>query len=157
MKNKILQAATAFVLLGLMSFSTASQTYYWDDYSIQITVPDDFKVTKDNGEEFHMKGDGMEMYMHIWNEKIAAEDLDDETIKEANAMHLQEIDDHFPFDSGDFAGYYVEGFKNGDRVMFAGVMDKKTATNFYIEINFDDTDKEAEKEALKILKSLDHK
>ena len=41
--------------------------------------------------------------------------------------------------------------------MIAGVIDMNSRTNFFIVLTFDDKDAEAEKEALKILESIDHK
>ncbi|WP_041340970.1 hypothetical protein [Runella slithyformis] len=134
------------------------KTYYWDDYNIEITVPSDFKIVKDTKNEFEMKGDGMELFMYIWNQKaISVDDIDDATIAAGKEMKLTEVDDEGKFENDDFAGYYVEGFKDGDRVIFAGVVDLKSRTNFFIAITFDDKDAEAEKEAINILESIDHK
>jgi hypothetical protein len=147
------------LLLVLSSFSMiVDKTYYWDDYNIEITVPRDFKITKDTNNEFEMSGDGMELFMYIWNQKrVTIDDMDDATLTAAKDMKLQEVDAMEPFKNGDFEGYYIEGFKDGDRVMLAGVIDIQSRTNFFITITFDDKDEVAEKEALKILESIDHK
>ncbi|HAK76992.1 MAG TPA: hypothetical protein DCR35_12290 [Runella sp.] len=138
--------------------SVVEKTYYWEQYNIEITVPRDFKIVKNTSNEFEMKGDGMELFMYIWNQKkLAVEDMDEATVELAKELKLQEVDEEEAFKNGDFAGYYVEGFKDGDRVMLAGVVDLKSRTNFFIVITFDDKDEEAEKEALKILENIDHK
>ncbi|MBB3836307.1 hypothetical protein FHS57_000289 [Runella defluvii] len=138
--------------------SVVDKTYYWEQYNIEITVPRDFKIVKNTSNEFEMKGDGMELFMYIWNQKkLAVEDMDEATVELAKELKLQEVDEEEAFKNGDFAGYYVEGFKDGDRVMLAGVVDLKSRTNFFIVITFDDKDEEAEKEALKILENIDHK
>lgn len=160
MKNSVKLAAVA--ILATFSFFSFTlpidKTYYWDDYNIEITVPKDFKITKDTKNEFEMTGDGMELYMYIWNQKaIGVDDIDDATIAAGKEMKLTEVDDEGKFENGDFAGYYVEGFKDGDRIIFAGVVDLKSRTNFFIAITFDDNDDEAEKAAVKILESIDHK
>lgn len=138
--------------------SVVDKTYYWEQYNIEITVPRDFKIVKNTSNEFEMKGDGMELFIYIWNQKkLAVEDMDEATVELAKELKLQEVDEEEAFKNGDFAGYYVEGFKDGDRVMLAGVVDLKSRTNFFIVITFDDKDEEAEKEALKILENIDHK
>jgi len=147
-------------LIAFFTFSSfvVDKTYYWDDYNIEITVPRDFKVTKDTKNEFEMAGEGMELYMYIWNQKkISADDMDEATISVAKELKLQEIDEEEQFKNGDFEGYYVEGFKDGERVMLAGVIDVQSRTNFFIIITFNDNDEVAEKDALKILSSIDHK
>lgn len=138
--------------------SVVDKTYYWEQYNIEITVPRDFKIVKNTSNEFEMKGDGMELFMYIWNQKkLTVEDMDEATVELAKELKLQEVDEEEAFKNGDFAGYYVEGFKDGDRVMLAGVVDLQSRTNFFIVITFDDKDEEAEKEALKILENIDHK
>ena len=69
-------------------------------------------------------------------------------------MKLQYCNEEEQFKNCDFDGYYVEGFKDGERVMLAGVIDVQSRTNFFIIITFDDKDDVAEKDALKILIAL---
>ena len=159
MKNMIKTIIGCCALTVALALPASAQvTYFWDDFSIQITVPNDFKATKDTGTELEMKGDGMEMLMYIFaDKKITSDDIDEATKILAKDMKLGEIDEQQAFKNGDFEGYYVEGFKDGKRVMLAGVVDLTSSTNFFIVLTFGDTDKEAEKEALVILNSLDHK
>lgn len=147
------------VICSFFAFTTAvDKTYYWEQYNIEITVPRDFKIVKNTSNEFEMEGDGMELYMYIWNQKkLTVDEMDEATVELAKELKLQEVDEEESFKNGDFAGYYVEGFKDGDRVMLAGVVDLQSRTNFFIVITFDDKDAEAEKEALKILENIDHK
>ncbi len=148
----------AVVICTTAFASLIDKTYFWEQYSIEITVPNDFKVVKNTANEFELEGDGMEMYMYIWNQKkLTIDDMDEATITTAKELKLQEIDEEEAFKNGDFEGYYVEGFKDGDRVMLAGVIDIQSRTNFFIVLTFDDKDAEAEKEALKILSSINHK
>ena len=153
-----IQVSAIVAVLALSSAVSADKTFYWDDYNIQITVPDDFKIVEDTPTEFEMKGDGMELAMSIFNDKnVGIADMDEATVAAAKEMKLQQIDEEEAFKNADFEGYYVEGYKDGSRVMFAGVIDTASRTNFFIVIIFDDKDKEAEKEALNILSSIDHK
>lgn len=144
------------LLLVLVAVSGFSQkNYVWKQYNIQITVPNDFKVVKNTSKEFEMKGEGMELSMLIHEENVAIEDLDDAAIEGAKAMKLQEIDEAHQVKVNEFLGFYVEGFKDGNRIMFACLGNPKSHTNFFIAIMFDDEDKVAEEDALEILNSLD--
>ncbi len=133
----------------------AQKTYTWDYYKIQITVPDDFRVKTNDNHNFEMKGDGMELAMHIFEENVPIDDLDDATIAGAKAIEMTEIDAATKVTANELRGYYVEGFKAGYRVMFAGLGDPNSHTNFFLVITFADDDKEAEKAAIRILDSLD--
>lgn len=144
----------ACILLISMQIN-AQQTFVWDYYKIQITVPDDFKVMTNNNTEFEMKGDGMELYMNIFEENISIDDLDKVTVMGAKAMELTEVDEATRVKVNELQGFYVEGYKSGHRVMYAGLGDPNTATNFFLVITFLDNDKIAEKAALDILNSLD--
>jgi hypothetical protein len=72
-------------------------------------------------------------------------------------MKLEALDMEHPFKNGDFEGYYVEGLEGNDKVILAGMIDLKLRTNFFIVFTFDGSDAIAQKEALKILKSVNHK
>lgn len=133
----------------------AQKDFVWDYYKIQLTVPSDFRVKVNDDHNFEMKGDGMELAMHIFEENVAIADLDDATIAGATAMELSEIDEATKVTVNELEGYYVEGFKSGFRIVFAGLGDPKSHTNFFIVITFDDDDKEAEAAALGIINSLD--
>lgn len=146
---------TAVLLVALSSFGfIADKTFVWKKYKLQITVPDDFRVSKNTDNDFEMKGDGMELMMHIFEEDIAAGDMDEAVIEGANAMKLQEIDAEHQIEGDGLDGYYVEGYKDGHRVMFAGMIDPKSQTNFFLVIIFDDKDKQAEADALEILENV---
>lgn len=152
MKNSLLSLALT-VLIAFSAF--AQKTYTWDYYHIKITVPRDFRVHVNTNHDFEMKGDGMELAMHIFEENVAIEDLDEATIAGAKAMKLAEIDEATAVKVNELEGFFVEGFKDGNRIVFAGLGDPKSHTNFFLVIVFDDDDKEAEKEAVNIIKSLD--
>lgn len=57
-----------------------------------------------------------------------------QTIAAGKEMKLTEVDDEGKFENDDFAGYYVEGFKDGDRVIFAGVVDLKAVPIFSLPL-----------------------
>ncbi|MCP9755418.1 hypothetical protein EGI26_09660 [Lacihabitans sp. CCS-44] len=150
MKTKLL------ILLFAFAFSsfTVDNIYVWDKYKLQITVPDDFEVVKNTDEEFEMSGDGMELAISIFAEKITLADLEEATVAGAEAMKLTEIDQAHATKINQLEGFYVEGFLDGHRVMFAGLMDPRTKTTLFVAITFADDDENAETEAFKIINSL---
>lgn len=152
MKNALFLVLACCLSLSMVS---AQQTYVWEHYKIQITVPDDFKVVTNTDEEFEMKGDGMELFMAIFEENVSIDDLNKATLNGALAMQLGELDEATPVTANGLEGYYVEGYKEGQRVMFAGLGDPKSHTNFFLVITFLDDDPEANKAAIDILGSLD--
>ncbi len=143
-----------FLLLNA-HFVFSQKTYVWDKYKIQITVPRDLRVQKNTDSEFEMKGVGLELSMNIFEENVPIDDLDDATIAGAKEIKLQEIDHAKKIKINELEGYFVEGFKDGNRIVFAGMGNPNSHTNFFIAIIFDDDDKEAEKDAIDILNSLD--
>lgn len=143
------------ITICTLSNAIAQKTYVWDYYKVEITVPDDFRVKVNDDHNFEMKGDGMELAMHIFEENVAIDDLDEATVVGAKAIEMTEIDEATKVTVNELEGYYVEGFKLGYRVIFAGLGDPKTHTNFFLVITFDDDDKEAEKTAIEIIDSLD--
>lgn len=146
---------TLTFLFIIVATSFAQKTYVWKSYNIQVTVPNDFRVKKNTAQEFDMKGEGMELSIVIHEENVPIENLDDAAIAGANAMKLQEVDAAHHVNINEFEGFYVEGFKDGYRVMFACLGNPKSHTNFFVAITFDDDDKVAEEDALEILNSLD--
>ena len=149
--------ASLFLMLVLTSFSNdakAQKVFLWKDYKLQITVPNDFRMRTNTSESFEMKGDGMELIMNIVEEDITLEDLEEATIAGADEMELDEVDEATEVNSNGLQGYYVEGYKDGSRIMFAGMLDPRTQTNFFIAIVFADDDDQAEEDALKICNSI---
>lgn len=150
---KTLFASLAFIAFCSFTF-VADKTYVWEKYKLQITVPDDFKILKNDDHDFEMKGDGMELMMHIFEKNIAVDDMDDAVIEGAKAMNLEAVDAEEAIEGDGLDGYYVEGSKDGHRVMFAGMIDPKSRTNFFLVIIFADRDKQAETDAEEILESV---
>lgn len=148
---------TAFCLtatFSLMSFAPVEQTYTWEDYKVEVSVPDDFKVTKNTDTEFEMDGDGMSLMMYVFEEDVAKEDMDAATIKAAKEMKLKDINQATELSYNGFEGYFVEGTLDGARVMFAGLINPKNQTNLFVAITFQDDDENAETAAFKILNTI---
>jgi hypothetical protein len=101
-----------------------------------------------------MAGDGMDLAISIFAEKITLEELAEATVAGAEAMKLTEIDQAHETKINQLDGFYVEGFLEDHRVMFAGLMDQRTKTTLFVVITFADDDENAEAEAFKIINSF---
>ncbi len=148
-----------FVLLTLIialssSALLAQQTYEWKYYGLEVTVPNDYKVVKNSNEEFEMKGQGMGMYMFIFEGDITAEEMDEAVAEAALSIDMQEVDAAHIIQGDGLDGFYVEGFKDGLRVMLAGMIDPNSQTNFMMLITFYDEDGVAESDAIDIINSV---
>ncbi|MES2766315.1 MAG: hypothetical protein V4642_10620 [Bacteroidota bacterium] len=152
--KKFFTALCLTAAFSLMSFAPEDQTYTWEYYKIEVTVPDDFKVSKNTDTEFDMEGDGMSLMMYVFEENIAKADMDDATIKAANEMKLQNINQATELSYNGFEGYFVEGTLDGERVTFAGLVNPKSHTNLFVAITFRDDDKNAEDAAFEILNTI---
>ena len=142
-------------LLTITSISaSAQQQFVWNYYKVSIMLDNDFKVTKNTDDEFRAQGDGMEVYVDVWEENIAVDDMDEAVARYALKLNMTEIDAAHEVHINGLDGFYVEGFKDGDRVMLAGLIVPNSHANILVEVNFDDKDATAEKDALKILNSI---
>lgn len=152
MKKPLLFLSLCFALS--FTYAVVEQTYTWEYYGLEITVPDDFKVVKNTDEEFEMKGDGMGLYMYIFEGNIAVEQMDVAVIEAATDMNMQEVDAAQVITGDGLDGFYVEGYKDGARVMLAGMIDPKSQTNFMLLITFGDDDQVADADAIDIINSV---
>ena len=82
MKKNLFSLTVTIVLFSF--FGTAAQAqhdYTWDYYKISMTLPADFKVTKNTDTEFDASGEGMELVMDVFADKhVTAEDMKEATI-----------------------------------------------------------------------------
>lgn len=145
--------AVLFVLATLSA--NAQQQFVWNQYKIAMTLHDDFKVTKNTDTEFRASGVGMEVYVDVWeNKNVSLDNMDEALIAYANSSKMDNLDTAHEVHINGLEGYYIEGERNGDRIMIVGLIDPNSHTNFVVEINFDDTDKNAERDALEIMNSV---
>ncbi|MES2518444.1 MAG: hypothetical protein V4585_10075 [Bacteroidota bacterium] len=150
--KKILLSVCLLITISISA--SAQQQFVWNYYKVAMMLQDDFKVTKNTNEEFRAEGDGMEVYVDVWEENIAVDDMDEAIAKYALNLKMTEIDVAHEVHINGLDGFYVEGFKDGDRIMLAGLIVPNSHTNIVVEINFDDKDATAEKDALEILNSI---
>lgn len=146
------------LFFSLNFFAQAQKEFTWDYYKLGLTLPDDFKVTKNTDHEFECNGIGMDLYMYIFeDDKLTADDMRDETKKLAKQLKFEEVDEIYDFKTRDgFSGKYVLGYKDGKQVMLAGIIQEKSSTNVWVYIEFEDGDHQAKKDGLAILESIEH-
>lgn len=152
---KMMRTFFFLAFLAIAVQTQAQKDWVWEQYSIAFTLADDFKPVSNSGEEFIAKGDGMDFSIFPFkDESINDDDIANYTVAVAKSMNLQEIDDADVLKLNGLNGAYVEGYKDGDRVILMGFIDPETDTNFFCVIEFGDTDKEAENEAVRMISSI---
>ena len=154
-KNYFSTVVLAIALSFGFNVAQAQQDYTWDAYKISVTLPSDFKVSKNTSTEFDAAGVGMELSMDVFADKhITLVDMKDATVEYINELKLDHIDEVHSINSGDFQGKYVLGAKGKDAFMVAGLIVPHSTTNLWVIITFNDGDAHAEADGLKILSSL---
>lgn len=146
----------AFSLLSTQSVS-AQQEYTWEHYKMSVELPDDFKVVKNTDNEFECDGDGMHLYMYVFDDgDVTLEQMNEATRKLGKDLKFEMKDEHYSVDHSGFKGEYILGYKDGLQVMLAGLINPKNSTNFFIVILFEDGDHVANEDGLAILNSLEN-
>lgn len=147
-----------FLLAGFTKSDLYSQKdydYEWKQHNIVFTLPEDFKEVTNKADEFTASGDGMEFGIFPFSDaSVDHSNITAYTIAIAKHIKLEELDDVDVMELNGLQGAYVEGFKEGARVVVLGFIDPDSDTNFFAMITFKDDDGVAEDEAVRILKSL---
>ncbi|OWY22833.1 hypothetical protein C7N43_23585 [Sphingobacteriales bacterium UPWRP_1] len=156
--KKFLSLNVCLLLLFAASFSVNAQKYFdyeWSKYNLAFTLAEDFKEVTNNDSEFTAVGDGMEFAVFPFNDaSVDHSDMTKYTLSVAGSLEMQELDDVDVLDLNGLEGAYVEGYKDGDRVILLGFIDPTSETNFFALITFGDDDNVAEDEAVKMISSL---
>ena len=156
MKFSIKSMMLLMVIFALHTSASAQQEFEWEQYDMKMTLPADFKVLENTASEFRAKGDGMEMEMYVFeSHKVTAADMKTETAKVAKELGITYVDHWETVKDKNFEGLYVEGAdKNGNKILLCGLINNKSAANFWITIEFNDGDHTAEKDGVAILNSI---
>ncbi len=142
-------------LFSLAAYSQDDWDYEWEQYHIVFTLAEDFKVTSNTADEFVASGDGMEFGIFPFSdETVDHSNITEYTIAIAKTLKLEELDDVDVLDLNGLKGAYVEGYKEGVRIVLLGFIDPESDTNFFSVISFADDDKNAEDETVRIIKSF---
>jgi hypothetical protein len=154
MKNVLYTFLLTVVFLFSHLYSQAQQTWNWESYEVSIDLPNDFKVIKNTDNEFEAEGDGMEIYMYIFEEDISLGEMKDVTMAIAVDMGLEEWDVVENISTRGFKGKYIAGYLDEDAVLLSGLINPDNITNFIVVITFDDEDRVAEEDSFEILNSI---
>jgi hypothetical protein len=156
-----MKMTSRFVLLlalALFSFKSIAQDidYTWKQYNITFTLAKDFKINTNNGEEFTATGDGNMQFgvFPFSDHTVDHSNITAYTIEIAKSLELEQLDDVDVLDLNGLQGAYVEGYKEGQRVVMLGFIDPDSDTNFFSIVTFGDDDEEAEKEAVRMISSF---
>lgn len=146
---------SCLAILTLFSFTKITfQDYVWEHYQIGITVPDDCKVVKNTDNEFQMKSKDLDAYMYVFEKDMTVEDMDEGVVEVAHELEMEELDDAAVIQGDGLDGFFVEGYKQGHRVVLAGMIDPKSHTNFLLLITFLDKNVKAVDDAIDIIQSV---
>jgi hypothetical protein len=150
-----------FTLVCLATLTVQAQEYWnyeWSKYNLSFSLANDFKEVTNTADEFTAVGDGMEFAIFPFNDaSIDHSDIAVYTLSIAKSLELEELDDVDVLDMNGLKGAYVEGYKDGDRIVLLGFIDPSSETNFFATITFGDDDSVAEDEAVRMITSIGKK
>ncbi|QQS29304.1 MAG: hypothetical protein IPM47_21160 [Sphingobacteriales bacterium] len=159
--TNLLSRLVILLLVCAATFTMQAQEYWsyeWSKYNLSFILPNDFKEVTNTADEFTAVGDGMEIAIFPFNDaSIEHSDITSYTISIAKAIELGELDDVDVLEMNGLKGAFVEGYKDGDRIILLGFIDPVSATNFFATITFGDADEAAEDEAVRIISSIRRK
>ena len=154
MKSLFYTFSITLALVFTTSNLVAQQTWDWEAYEVSMDLPNDFKIVKNTDNEFEAEGDGMEIYMYIFESDISLSEMKDATIEAAVELELEEVDAVQNIKTRGFKGKYVAGLLDGDAVLLCGLINPNNITNFFVVITFADDDEVAEEVAFEIIDSI---
>ena len=142
-------------LVAVAAYSQDDWDYEWTQHNIAFTLAEDFKVIANDGDEFTAKGDGMDFSVFPFSDNtIDHSNITEYTLAIAKSLELERLDDVDVAELNGLKGAYVEGSKNGFRVVLLGFIDPESDTNFFAVITYADDDDVADDEAVRIIKSF---
>lgn len=155
--KKILNLILVLVSSLTLSSLNAQQDwdFEWTQHNIIFTLAEDFKVITNTADEFTAKGDGMDFGIFPFNDNsVDQTDMISYTLAIAKSLNMEQLDDVDVIEMNGLKGSYVEGYKDGQRIVTLGFIDPESATNFFAVITFADNDEVAENEAVRMITSL---
>ena len=155
--KKILNLILVLVSSLTLSSLNAQQDwdFEWTHHNIIFTLAEDFKVVTNTAVEFPAKGDGMDFGIFPFNDNsVEQTDMISYTLAIAKSLNMEQLDDVDVIEMNGLKGSYVEGYKDGQRIVTLGFIDPESATNFFAVITFADNDEVAENEAVRMITSL---
>ncbi|MCG8526546.1 MAG: hypothetical protein MI748_09220 [Opitutales bacterium] len=151
MKKSLLLLLLIFVSHALF----ADVEYEWEDYYLAFTLPNDFEVVQNDGEAFYAEGDAMEFGLFPFADPdLDTSDIAYFTLAIAELVELDDVDEVELVELNGLEGAFVEGQKNGIRLILLGLIDPESDTNFFATIEFYDDDDIAVDAAVEIIESI---
>ncbi|MCC6815306.1 MAG: hypothetical protein IT267_02720 [Saprospiraceae bacterium] len=152
--SKIILTLLSFIIIQ-KSWTQQAFDYEWAHHNIVFTLKADFKPVTNTADEFTADGDGMEFGIFPFSDaSVDHSNITAYTIHIAKSLELEQLDDVDIIELNGLKGSYVEGYKEGTRIIVLGFIDPDSDTNFFATITFGDKDNVAEDEAVEILKSI---
>lgn len=153
MTFKFLSRTLLLSMLFLIQQNMFAQTEMrWDTHGVGFIVPDNFKVEKNNAEEYTASNDNLFLsIIPIQDENLTADHLAEAVIEMAKELEYDVVDNADEATMQDFTGYYVVGQKDGVNAIVMAMMDTESSTNLLVVIVYADN---SQRMALKIANSF---
>ncbi len=137
---KRIQFILAITLTLLSAAVAQAQTeMHWDTHGVGFSVPSNFKIDTNNGEEYTASNDNIFLSITpIQDENITKEHLADAVIEMAKGLEYDIVEEADEADIDDFTGYYVKGRKDGVNAILMAMLDSESSTNLLVVIVYDD-------------------
>ncbi|MCB0522467.1 MAG: hypothetical protein H6577_18220 [Lewinellaceae bacterium] len=138
MKKSVAFFALYFSLFCSFNWLAAQTQMHWDTHGVGFSVPNDFKIDINNGDEFTAGNDHLLLsIMPIQDETVTEDNLADAVVEMATAMDYDVVNEADAIDIDDFTGYYVKGSLDEAHVVVMALLDKKSSTNLLVVIAYD--------------------
>lgn len=109
----------------------------WPAHGVGFSAPGNLKVTANNENEFSAEGGDLFLTINpIQDASLTEENLAEALVATANAMEYDDIHAAEALEIDDFAGYFVEGSKDGVGTFIIMLLDKESSTNLIIVMAF---------------------
>ncbi len=152
MKKSLCLFSFILTVFFISSNLDAQTKMEWDDHGVGFTVPNDFQIATNNGEEYSAGNDHLFLSIFpIQDETLTEDNLADAVVEMAAAMEYDVLDEADAIDIDDFTGYYVKGTLDEAHVVVMALLDKKSSTNLLVVIAYDNG---YENQAIKIAGSF---
>jgi hypothetical protein len=137
--KKIFSLAALTALLFSSIQLSAQTTLEWAQHGVGFTVPDDFSVITNNGDEFTATNDYLYVTIApIQDENVTEDNLALAVVQMAVEMQYDVVDEADAIEIDDFTGYYVKGTLEGAHAVVMALMDTESSTNLLVIIAYGD-------------------
>jgi hypothetical protein len=122
-----------------VNLSFAQTKMVWDAHGLGFEVPDNFRIEKNNYEEFTASNKNLFLsIVPVQDEKVTEDDLADALIEMAKGLDYDVVSDADALEFDYFKGFYVEGSKDGANAILLSLLDTESSTNVLCVIVYAD-------------------